>query len=446
MNFELSYGSHLAAKLERTQSYLQRCGQPALLISSGVQEPIFQDDYYHPFVVNPFFKEWLPLLNVPNCYLLIRQNGRPSLFFHKPVDIWHKVSDLPEAFWVTHFDILEYSEPQQLNTLLSGLLSALGEPSLFIGLAAAIPDVSGVEWLHNDSAVLNHLKYYRARKSEYERQSIEQANAQAAQCHTAAKEAFMAGACEFEINKAYIGALNLREHELPYGNIIAVNENAAILHYTHLQTEALHRSRSFLIDAGFSVNGYAADISRSYCREQGEAASCFQNLIDELDKAQLALIDELKPGMHYLDAHKDMHRRVGDILHAADILKVDGESALAEGITGKFLPHGLGHLLGVQVHDLGGWQQNEMGDISEPPSEHPYLRLNRELEEDMVITVEPGIYFIEPLLAELKSSSQSVCVNWDLLDSLRPFGGIRIEDNVAISANGNQNYTRKFLP
>ncbi|MBB6519876.1 Xaa-Pro dipeptidase [Pseudoteredinibacter isoporae] len=442
MNFEISYGSHLAKKLERTQAYLQRSGQQALLISSGVQEPIFQDDYYHSFVVNPFFKEWLPLLNVPNCYLLIRPSGRPSLFFHKPVDIWHKVSALPEDFWTMHFDILEYAEPQQLKTLLT----ALGGPTLFIGLAGAIPDLPGVEWLHNDSAVLNHLKYYRARKSEYERQSIELANQQAAKCHTAAKEAFMAGASEFEINKAYIGALNLRENDLPYGNIIALNENAAILHYTHLQLEELQSSRSFLIDAGFSVNGYAADISRTYCREQSEAGACFQSLIDELDKAQLALIDELEPGMHYLDAHKNMHRRVGDILHTAGILKIDGAAALAEGITSKFLPHGLGHLLGVQVHDLGGWQQNEVGDISEPPAEHPYLRLNRELEEDMVITVEPGIYFIEPLLAELQSSSQSVCVNWELLDRLRPFGGIRIEDNVAISAKGNQNYTRKFLP
>lgn len=442
MNFELSYSSHFASKLERTQAYLQRSGQTTLLISSGVQEPIFQDDYYHPFVVNPFFKEWLPLLNVPNCYLLIRQTGRPSLFFHKPVDIWHKVSELPNAFWTAHVDIIEYAEQEQLNQLMT----MLNGPTLFIGLAAAMPKLTGVEWLHNDADVLNHLKYYRARKSEYERQCIELANQQAALCHTAAKEAFMAGASEFEINKAYIGALDLRENDLPYGNIIALNENAAILHYTHLQTEALENSRSFLIDAGFSANGYAADISRTYCNEQSEAGTYFQNLIDELDKAQLALIDELKPGMHYLDAHKSMHQHVGDILHSAGILKVDGETALAEGITRKFLPHGLGHLLGVQVHDLGGWQQNESGDIQEPPAEHPYLRLNRVLEEDMVITVEPGIYFIEPLLAELQASSQSVCVNWPLLDSLRPFGGIRIEDNVAIRANGNENYTRKFLP
>ncbi len=442
MNFEQSYSSHLAAKLDRTQAYMQRTAQKAMLIGSGVQEPIFQDDYYHPFTVNPFFKEWLPLLQVPNCYLLIRDHGRPSLYFHKPVDIWHKVSELPNEFWSSHFDVVEYAQAEQLPTLLSTLKG----PTVFIGLPAAVPTLSSVEWLINEERTVEHFKYHRACKSEYERLSIEQANKQAALCHIAAKDAFMAGASEFEIQQAYLRPLNLREQDLPYGNIIALNQNAAILHYTHLELEHSQTSRSFLIDAGFSVNGYAADISRSYCREDSEAGRCFVSLIEALDKAQLDLIDELKPGMHYLDAHKNMHRRVGDILHTAGILSIDGEAALAEGITSKFLPHGLGHLLGVQVHDLGGWQQNEDGMIKEPPADHPYLRLNRTLEEDMVITVEPGIYFIEPLLAQLKASSQSVCVDWTLVDSLRPFGGIRIEDNIAIKAKGNDNYTRMYLP
>ena len=442
MNFEQSYSSHLAAKLDRTQAYMQRTAQKALLISSGVQEPIFQDDYYHPFTVNPFFKEWLPLLQVANCYLLIRDEGRPSLYFHKPVDIWHKVSVLADDFWTSHFDIVEYAQAEQLPSLLSGLNGS----TAFIGLPAAVPQLNGVEWRVNDNGFINHFKFYRACKSEYERLCVEQANKQAAQCHIAARDAFMAGASEFEIQQAYLRPLNVREQDLPYGNIVALNQNAAILHYTHLELEHREPSRSFLIDAGFSVNGYAADISRSYCREDSEAGQCFRSLIDELDRAQLALINELTPGMHYLDAHINMHRRVGDILHRAGILSIDGEAAVAEGITSKFLPHGLGHLLGVQVHDLGGWQQDEKGTLKEPPAEHPYLRLNRQLEENMVITVEPGLYFIEPLLAQLKASSQSVCVDWGLLDSLRPFGGIRIEDNIAIREQGNDNYTRKYLP
>jgi len=442
VNFELSYGSHLATKLERSQAYMQNAGLEAVMIGSGVQEPIFQDDYYHPYVVNPFFKEWLPLLQVPNCYLLIRQSGRPSLFFHKPLDIWHKVLAMPDDFWTAHFDIVEYADADQLNKLFSPIKGA----AAFIGLPEAMPQINGIEWQLNEPALLNHFKFYRACKSEYEQQCIELANQQAAKCHTAAKEAFMAGASEFEINQAYLGALDLREQDMPYGNIIALNENAAILHYTHLQKQRLNHSRSFLIDAGFSVNGYAADISRTYCREESEIGVQFMRLISELDKAQLALIDELKPGMHYLDAHKDMHRRVGDILQSAGIINIDGEAALAEGITSKFLPHGLGHLLGVQVHDLGGWQQDEAGTNQEPPASHPYLRLNRKLQSDMVITVEPGIYFIEPLLAELQASSQSVCVNWQLVDAMRPFGGIRIEDNVAIKKAGNENFTRKYLP
>ncbi|MCV6624650.1 MAG: Xaa-Pro dipeptidase [Cellvibrionaceae bacterium] len=442
MNFDQSYCSHIAAKLEATQAYMAGAQWGGLVIASGALEPIFKDDYHHPFVVNPYFKEWLPLTGVPNCYLYIPVSGRPSLYFYKPQDIWHKVSALPDEFWSRHFDILEYGD----EALLTKLLATIKGRTAFIGPAAALPSVpAAADWQLNDAGLLNYFNYRRACKSAYEVDSIEAANQRAAIAHKAAAEAFHTGASEYEINRAYLAAVNLREAELPYGNIIALNENGAILHYTHMDTEAPSPSRSFLIDAGFSVNGYAADISRSYCRDNSDSGALFSHLIAQLDKAQQQLIGQLQVGQEYLQAHLAMHRMLGDILYAAGLIKVDGESALAEGITSSFLPHGLGHLLGVQVHDLGGWQRNLAGQIQEPPAEHPYLRLNRPLADGMVITVEPGIYFIEPLLAQLKASTKSLLVDWQQVDRLRPFGGIRIEDNVLISERGARNLTRPYL-
>lgn len=443
MNFDLSYSGHISAKLEACQSFMQSQGWDGLLIASGCQEPIFQDDYHHPFVVNPYFKEWLPLTEVANCYLHIPASGRPSLLFHKPVDIWHKVSELPEAFWGRHFDVLEYGSDELLAKLLARVSGRVG----YIGLPQALPKASSTaQWLVNDESVLNYFNFQRAYKSQYEVDSVEEANRNAAIAHTAAKQAFFAGESEYEINQAYLSALDLREADLPYGNIIALNENGATLHYTHLETKAPEDSRSFLIDAGFSVNGYAADISRSYCRDDSEAGLLFQALIQALDESQQEAIAQLQCGQPYLDAHVDMHRRVGDILQRLGVINVDGSAALAEGITSRFLPHGLGHLLGVQVHDQGGWQQDINGSTTPPPAAHPYLRLNRPLAEGMVLTVEPGIYFIEPLLAELKASTQSVLVNWDKVDLLRPYGGIRIEDNIVMTAQGATNLTRRYLP
>jgi Xaa-Pro dipeptidase len=109
-----------------------------------------------------------------------------------------------------------------------------------------------------------------------------------------------------------------------------------------------------------------------------------------------------------------------------------------------FYPHGIGHLLGLQVHDVGGFMRDESGATIDKPAGHPYLRLTRKLEAGFVVTVEPGIYFIDQLLLSAREdSAKSRHINWSRVEQFRPFGGIRIEDNVAITASGHDNLTRK---
>ena len=112
------------------------------------------------------------------------------------------------------------------------------------------------------------------------------------------------------------------------------------------------------------------------------------------------------------------------------------------GVTSSFFPHGLGHLLGIQVHDVGGFLADENGNTINVPEAHPFLRLTRVLDEDMVLTIEPGIYAIDMLLDELRHTPAAAHVDWDAVDWFRPFGGIRIEDNVRVSADGCENLTR----
>jgi Xaa-Pro dipeptidase len=99
-------------------------------------------------------------------------------------------------------------------------------------------------------------------------------------------------------------------------------------------------------------------------------------------------------------------------------------------------------LLGIQVHDIGGFMVDESGSFLDPPSGHPFLRLTRTLEENMVLTIEPGVYVIDLLLENLRGTPAESHVNWDSVDWLRPFGGIRIEDNVRVTASGTENMTR----
>ena len=116
---------------------------------------------------------------------------------------------------------------------------------------------------------------------------------------------------------------------------------------------------------------------------------------------------------------------------------------LEQRVTSIFMPHGIGHLLGLQVHDIGGFMADESGAVASKPDGHPYLRLTRELQAGMVVTIEPGLYFIPTLLRQLRASPASAAVNRPLVEHLSRFGGIRIEDDVVCCADGPpENMTR----
>jgi Xaa-Pro dipeptidase len=228
---------------------------------------------------------------------------------------------------------------------------------------------------------------------------------------------------------------------LPYGNIIALNENGATLHYYHhtrdrVADDQLH---SFLIDAGATINGYASDITRTYARRGGE----FQELIDAMDEAELQLVAACGPATNYIDIHLLAHRKVAELLVRFGFVRgIDADGALERRISSVFLPHGIGHLLGLQVHDVGGFLADRSGKTIPKPDGHPWLRLTRVVESGMCFTIEPGLYFIDSLLAELRQGPNAQYVDWSKVDGFRKYGGIRIEDNVVITETGNENLTR----
>jgi Xaa-Pro dipeptidase len=130
------------------------------------------------------------------------------------------------------------------------------------------------------------------------------------------------------------------------------------------------------------------------------------------------------------------------LLCEADIIRASADAAMASGAVAAFFPHGIGHLLGLQVHDVGGLQATPQGGTLPRPDGHPYLRLTRTLEPGFVVTMEPGLYFIDSLLARLRGTPAESQVQWTRVAQLRPYGGIRIEDNLAVTADGHENLTR----
>ena len=115
---------------------------------------------------------------------------------------------------------------------------------------------------------------------------------------------------------------------------------------------------------------------------------------------------------------------------------ISPESALETGVSNVFFPHGIGHYLGLQVHDVGGYFKDDHGTLEPKPGGHKYLRLTRELIGDEVITIEPGLYFIDMLLDELAASEHAGLVAWSEIDALKHYGGIRIEDDVRVRKAG----------
>lgn len=428
------YPDHIATMQARTLEALQRESLDALVIHSGQTKRQFQDDNDYPFFVNPQFKAWLPVVDNPNCWLIVDGQSKPKLIFYRPDDFWHKVPPEPDAFWVEHFDIQLLSNAGAVEKYLPYDKQKIA----YVGETIEVAKALGFETVNPDRA-LHYMDYQRAYKTDYELECMRQANAIAVKGHQAAKAAFLAGESEFDINLAYLGAVRLGANSVPYNSIVTLNENAAILHNTVQDTQAPKSARSFLIDAGAHFHGYAADITRTYAREDNR----FGELVSALDEVTLSLVSMLQPGRSYVRVHEAAHQKIAAILQDFGLVNLSADDILEQPIVSTFFPHGIGHFLGLQVHDVGGHVADDRGTSMPPPDEHPFLRTTRIIEPRQVFTIEPGLYFIDSLLAKLRASEQSKFINWDVVDSFRPYGGIRIEDNVIVHRERNENMTRE---
>jgi len=427
------YARHVETMCARHDHAMENSGASHAIIFSGNPKHAFLDDMSYPFNANPHFLSWVPLTELPLSYIVYTPGEKPLLIYYQPHDYWHVVPGKPDGFWVEQFDIRIVSSTDDV----AQHLPQDRDKCILIGDIDNDELAFGIDRI-NPSSAMNILHYARAIKTEYELACLRLASRRGVAGHIAAEAAFREGRSEFDIHQAYCKAVSHTDSELPYGNIVALNNHSAVLHYTNFDREPPETSRSFLIDAGARVHGYASDITRTYACDDAR----FAELVERMDRLQLDIIRKISTGLDYGSLHVDTHRMIAGLLVDADIATGDADTLLSTGVTSAFFPHGLGHLLGIQVHDIGGYMVDESGNFLDPPSGHPFLRLTRTLEEDMVFTIEPGVYVIDMLLENLRGTSAESHVNWDSVDWLRPFGGIRIEDNVRVTSTGTENMTR----
>ena len=432
--FDQSYPLHVDTLRQRHDEALAAAGHDGVAIHSGQEIYRFLDDNPYPFAANPHFLWWAPLTSVPQSWILYRPGERPRLIYFQPEDYWHLPPSDPQGYWTDAFEIEVIREPDQVRDLLP----AQRQRWAFIGEHESLGNELGFGAV-NPGPLMDQLHYRRGIKTAYEIQCMEAASTRAVRAHAAAAETFRNGGSELDIHLAYLAAADHAEAELPYTNIVALGRHGAVLHYHGLDRVPPSPPLSFLIDAGARHNGYAVDITRTWSARNDE----FQDLILALDIHQQQLCADCVAGADFRELHLAAHRHVAQVLIDFDLARADVAQLVDDGVTATFFPHGLGHLLGLQVHDVGGFQAGPDGGTIDKPAGHPYLRLTRTLAPGMVTTIEPGLYFIDSLLEKLRRQPAGRVVDWARVEMLQPFGGIRIEDDVLVTADKPRNLTRE---
>lgn len=428
--------AHVEELQRRYSRILARHRFDSLVIAAGEQRCYFLDDRPVPFHPSPDFAHWCPELSSGHL-IQIRAGHKPLLVYLERKDFWYESLGIADATWVEHFEVTSVSSPAKLWDVidLSGSVAFLGE------------DVARAETLGcevNPKHLRSELNWIRAQKTAYEIDCLRRANAKAAQGHIAAQEAFFSGASELDIHLAYLKALPCDEGALPYGSIVALDAKAGILHYQNKRTARIG-AQLLLLDSGADYLGYAADITRTCL--QPSAHPILHALHSDLDKLQRDLASQAVAGVEFKQLNLTCHYKISEILRTHGIIRdLSSEGCVEEQLSSVFFPHGLGHMLGLQVHDVGGDQSGPDGSQAPPCNSFPKLRMRRALRSDEVVTIEPGLYFIPIKLEQIRAKSVSRHVNWELLEKLLPFGGIRIEDDVLVKADESVNLTREVLP
>jgi len=429
----LLYHRHIEKRSNQYNEILTELGYDSLLIHSGRPELRLFDDQHPPFRAHAPFVALIPQPFAADCLLELRVGHTPRLWFSQPRDFWHLAPEAPAEWWSGVLDVEVVPGPEGWHERFRGdrAMAVLGRErdlSSLIGSADL-----------NPPRLIARLDELRTRKTAWERNCIAQANKSAAIAHMDAASAFESGASELEIHLAYLAAARQDQDEMPYNSTVALNEHAAVLHYQFRSPRRPKDSRSFLIDAGTDYFGYAADVTRTWTRPEH---SEFDDLIELVDSAQQELCLRVRAGVSYVDLHRQAHRAMASVLEQSGLVNMAPEAMVESGVSAYFLPHGLGHFIGVQVHDVAG-KVSPDGEPLPPPDQFPFLRLTRELEVGNVLTVEPGLYFIPMLLDKLRDSQYSSKVDWAAIGRMKPFGGIRIEDNVLVTEAEPVNFTRQ---
>ncbi len=288
----------------------------------------------------------------------------------------------------------------------------------------------------------------RATKSAEEIAYIEAACDVGYAMHTTAQLLIKPGITE----RFIAGQVDGIARSLAQGNSFATifSQHGEIMHGNPSDAK-LEDGRLVLCDAGCELDDYCSDHTRTM-PVNGKFTQRQLEIYSIVEACHDYVLEVAKPGVKYMDVHFAVCRLMTERLKEIGLMKGDTDEAVAAGAHAMFLPHGLGHMMGMDVHDMEGLGQIYVGfDEETRPNLEQFgtncLRMGRKLEEGFVLTDEPGIYFIPALIDDWKAGGHcKEFLNFDMLETYKDFGGIRIEDDILITKNGCRFLGSKRIP
>ncbi len=435
MDLATLFAHHVERLQAETEKALAETGHASLVVSSGAPITYFADDQDAPFHPTPHFAHWCPL-GGPHHVVHVVPGRRPRLLRYAPEDYWYEQGGVTDPFWLGAFEL---EEAGTLDAVWKAPRTAPG--AAYLGNEIERAGAAGLD--ANPGPLVARLDWARSYKDEYEVLCIEEATAVGARAHRAAREAFAAGGSELEIHDAFVSAAGTTEAQLPYPTIVALDEKAATLHY--------ERKR------------YVARRTRAAARRRGREPRVRVRHHAHHDRARLPPALRRSSSRSSTGSSRSWRARPPPAAPTSTCTSrrtTVSRACSRRSASSAWAPRrpsrrdsrtpssrtASATTSASRCTTWPGARRIAAGTPAPPPKEHPYLRNTRTIEPGQVFTIEPGIYFIPMLLRPLRGGPLASAIDWSLVDALTPLGGVRVEDNVLVTAAGPRNLTREVLP
>jgi Xaa-Pro dipeptidase len=436
-----------------------------VVLNGGASATRFDTDHELLFRQESYFW-WLTGVKEPDCAVVIT-SGSTTLFVPElppdyatlmgPLrmpDEWKAIYDVDQVQYTHELEAFLENATTTTTTetsskilLLKGMNTDSGNMYMYDDLAPNFQASSKLTALVDDTTLFPILADCRVFKSPQELALLEHVTQVSSWAHAYVMRNTKPGMYEYQCESLFrhYGYYNYGSRLQSYTNICGCGPNAAVLHYGHAgepNARKIGPDDNCLFDMGAEYACYASDITCSF-PGNGTFSLKYKPLYQAVLDAQIAVYNMAKPGVSFVDCHKAAEAELLKGLAAIGIVQFGDktvEELVEQRLGAVFMPCGLGHFIGIDTHDVGGYLPGHPERIQTPGLQK--LRTARILQANMVLTVEPGLYFIDHLIdGALQNDELAPYLNAELLNQYRGYGGVRLEDVVWITDDGCVNFT-----